>query len=334
MSSRHAPAQPFFARIVVGLDASGHGDHALRAARQLADAGAAQLTIVHAVGTSSAEWTPLDDPREVACDAGLVAQASRAAVRHVESVLGATDRSGRPQAEAVRTLAGRPSTVVLRVAREQDADLIVLGYDLDRPRLDFGSTVRAVVAGAPKAVWVQKHAPTEIRRILVPIDLSPDSLRALRAAVSLARMFGARVLALHAFSSARYVVSTWPDYPDFGAFVAIDEIRSAQRKDFETAMAGFDWDGVEHEIEFDEGEPARAILDAQRRADLIVMGTHGRGAVAAALLGGVAWSVLRHARLPVVALRHPEREFVHELPTPPQGPLGQAGSQGPKSRRG
>jgi nucleotide-binding universal stress UspA family protein len=57
---------------------------------------------------------------------------------------------------------------------------------------------------------------------------------------------------------------------------------------------------------------ASAIVDYAARAevDLIVVGTHGRGAVAHFLMGSVAERVVRAARCPVLTVRHPERDFV------------------------
>jgi len=58
--------------------------------------------------------------------------------------------------------------------------------------------------------------------------------------------------------------------------------------------------------------PAFAIVDYARghEIDLIVMGTHGRGAVAHLLMGSVAERVVRTAPCPVLTVRHPEHEFV------------------------
>ena len=58
--------------------------------------------------------------------------------------------------------------------------------------------------------------------------------------------------------------------------------------------------------------PAAVIVDYAGREDinLIVTGTHGRGAVAHALLGSVAERVVRTAPYPVLTVRHPEREFI------------------------
>ena len=58
--------------------------------------------------------------------------------------------------------------------------------------------------------------------------------------------------------------------------------------------------------------PALAIVDYAREAhsDLIIMGTHGRGAMAHLLMGSVAERVVRTAPCPVLTVRHPEHEFV------------------------
>jgi nucleotide-binding universal stress UspA family protein len=58
--------------------------------------------------------------------------------------------------------------------------------------------------------------------------------------------------------------------------------------------------------------PAGAIVGyaEETRADLILMGTHGRGAVAQLFTGNVAERVVRTAPCPVLTVRHPEREFV------------------------
>jgi len=58
--------------------------------------------------------------------------------------------------------------------------------------------------------------------------------------------------------------------------------------------------------------PSAAIVTYARDAsiDLIVMGTHGRGAIAQILMGSVAERVVRIAPCPVLTVRHPEHEFV------------------------
>jgi nucleotide-binding universal stress UspA family protein len=58
--------------------------------------------------------------------------------------------------------------------------------------------------------------------------------------------------------------------------------------------------------------PAATIVDYARAhmIDLIVLGTHGRGAVAHMFMGNVAERVVRSAPCPVLTVRHPQHEFV------------------------
>ena len=57
---------------------------------------------------------------------------------------------------------------------------------------------------------------------------------------------------------------------------------------------------------FAEGRSVPTILESQDSIDLIVMGSHGRTGLNAAVLGNTAYSVLRKAEVPVLAIRRPE----------------------------
>ena len=67
-----------------------------------------------------------------------------------------------------------------------------------------------------------------------------------------------------------------------------------------------------HGVTVTSNAPAFAIVEYAKShdVDLIVMGTHGRGAMAHLLLGSVAARVVRIAPCPVLTVRHPERELV------------------------
>src|SRR4029453_11201549 len=65
--------------------------------------------------------------------------------------------------------------------------------------------------------------------------------------------------------------------------------------------------------------PAAAIVEEaeEEGVDLIVLGTHGRGAIGHLLVGSVAERVVRTASCPVLTVRHPEHEFVVAEPPAP-----------------
>ena len=296
--------------LLAGVDAEGLGDQALAAALQLEKAFGARLVLLHAVGTAALDWELVEDPRDTARNTGVVEQATRVMLGHVRAKLRAAGEDGRRAEELLRVVLGPPAKVLLAQAEELDADLILLGTHKRRGWIDFGSTVRAVLARAPKAVWIQSSPVVPIRSILCPVDLSQESLLALGHACLLARTWGARVDVAHVFQPSLYMLSAWPEYPDFGASFALEDLRKAERAEFARELDGFDWHGVQHELRFLEGEPHECILDLAHSHDLVVLGTHGRTGVASALLGNVAYSVLRRCEKPVLAIRHPEREFL------------------------
>jgi nucleotide-binding universal stress UspA family protein len=143
---------------------------------------------------------------------------------------------------------------------------------------------------------------TPITHILVPTDFSPASDTALTYAIDLAQTMGARISLIHVFEdpavmnmySEQYM--PLPEETIRGIRAEIDRLlaeRAARRGTvpLESAVV--------------MGTAERAIVDQARdtRADLIVMGTHGRHGVAHLLLGSVAERVVRTAACPVLTVR-------------------------------
>ncbi len=292
--------------ILVAVDDGALSDHAVEAALDLAQRLDARVELVHAYSVPARTWTLVPDPRAPEIRTAELHRAREAVLTHVSALLG-TKHGGRMRADDVlKVLPGRPAQVVLERAREIEADLIVLGGLRRRPMIDFGSTARAVLAKSSCPVWVQPGPPQAIHRILVPVDLSEESLLALATARDLAPRFRARVSALNVFDSVSLAAIPWDGYTTFTDF---DAIRSGSLEAFEKAMKAFDWDGVDHDVSFVEGRPADEILARARENDLVVMGTHGRTGFASALLGSVAYEVLKSTTRPVMVVRKAARRF-------------------------
>lgn len=296
--------------ILVAVDAEGLADHAIHAGLELARLLDAEIELVHAVGSALPHWEIVDDPRDTAKNAGMVEKVAMAMTAHIERVLADMKYEDARASDLVRVIPGPAAKVILDEANRIDADLIVLGTHRRRGMVDFGSTVRAVLAKAPKGVWIQTQPVQRVRKILVPVDLSADSLRALSQACVLARVVGASVRAVQVFQTTAYMVPAWPDYPDYGGAYVVDDVRRTRLAEFEKAMAAFDWRGAPHQADFIDGEPIEAILELSRSCDLVALGTHGRTGLASVLLGNVAYSVLKRCDKPVWAIRHPEKEFL------------------------
>jgi nucleotide-binding universal stress UspA family protein len=142
-------------------------------------------------------------------------------------------------------------------------------------------------------------------RILAATDFSPASSPAVAQAVRLARATGAELLLVNAYES--------PGTMTFGPYVAsatlYDEIEAALRGGAEKGLRPLAEQarkaGVRARSEVLRGVPSTAITDAARayHADLIVIGTHGRGGISRFILGSVAQRVIATAPCPVMTVR-------------------------------
>ena len=142
----------------------------------------------------------------------------------------------------------------------------------------------------------------EFDRVLVPLDFSSLSETVLRYGVELTREGGVTVV-LH-------VLEPLPMHFEsaFGSFVnteGVARIRENAQKLLDKCRTTYP--GRNFVTELKEGKPSAHILDAERRhnAELIVMGTHGRGGLEELFLGSVAARVVRKARCPVLTVREP-----------------------------
>jgi nucleotide-binding universal stress UspA family protein len=145
-----------------------------------------------------------------------------------------------------------------------------------------------------------------ISRILVPVDFSPHSERALDYAISLAARFGATVDLLHVVEDP-FESGAWNS--EVAAIPNILELRENLLDDAEQRIRLYRRLGDEARIAMVTsvrmGLPARTIVDyaTALAADLIVMGTHGRTGLKHVFMGSVAERVVRHAPCPVITLR-------------------------------
>ena len=139
------------------------------------------------------------------------------------------------------------------------------------------------------------------KRILVAVDESAFAAHAAEVAIDLSKSLGSEV----AFIS---VVD--PDVTCVGADagVPIDRMAAMQEQETKRLLLAFQERAASNPVALifvDVGRPATKIVEGARnwRADLIVIGSHGRGGVERILLGSVAESVLRHAPCPVLVIR-------------------------------
>ena len=146
-----------------------------------------------------------------------------------------------------------------------------------------------------------------IKNILVATDFSEASDVALNYGRALARHFDACVHLLHVVQNVSAqafgdgYIAAMPEMQN--------EIEDAARRQLAALLIDNDDRPLRaRSILMRSGMPAAAIVDYanEAHADIIVMGTHGRGALAHLLMGSVAERVVRTAKCPVLTVRHPE----------------------------
>lgn len=144
-----------------------------------------------------------------------------------------------------------------------------------------------------------------IQTILFPTDLSVEADHALEVARSLARDHQAKIVLMHAAMPVATVEVYIPQ-------ADVDATRSQARRQLEAAAAHITEVPVEADVLI--GEPGHMIVGLAEKlsADLIVMGTHGRGGVSRLLLGSVADYVLRNAPCPVLTIKPGTEQRLHQ----------------------
>jgi nucleotide-binding universal stress UspA family protein len=153
-----------------------------------------------------------------------------------------------------------------------------------------------------------------IKTILLPTDGSECSVKAMAYALSFARQFGGRVIALHVIDR-RWEEQTRVAFAEVGQDLT-KKIREGYAQEAhrilkEVTDAGSKA-GVPVEARIATGIPFDDIVRIGKElpADLIIMGTHGRTGVSHLLLGSVAERVVRRAPCPVLTVRKEEHDFV------------------------
>jgi nucleotide-binding universal stress UspA family protein len=154
-----------------------------------------------------------------------------------------------------------------------------------------------------------------IKTILHPTDFSEGSDFAFRLACSLARDYGARVIVLHVMAPpvVGYGEGVVPPRPEEYQEALRAELLQVQPRDSRVP--------VEHRLV--EGNAAAEILNTAEevKADVIVLGTHGRTGLGRAVMGSVAEYVVRRASCPVLTVK---------TPLPGKQPAGKPGQEATK----
>jgi nucleotide-binding universal stress UspA family protein len=252
---------------------------------------------------------PMDYP-PVPAEFAMTAEQERQHAETLETFVAPARRDGVSVEALVR--GGFVVEQVLLEVEQWGAELIVMGTHgrSGVQRLVLGSVTEKILRRAacpvltvPPGATVAPVALELPKTILCPVDFSDASLRAIEYALSLAQESDARVLLMHVVD---WAAETWAA-GTHGA--ALADYTAARKAEAERLLADAipvparDW--CTPEILVTEGKPWREVLRAaaEQKADLLVMGVLGRGAVDLTLFGSTTHHVVREAPCPVLTVR-------------------------------
>ena len=278
--------------LLAGTDLSSRSDRALHRAALMAREFKARLLLLHAVDDDQPQAMIDQDTRQAT--ALLDGQAL-----HLAELANA-----RPDV-LVRT--GDPFDLIVETAREQQADLIVMGAHRKRLLRDIfvGTTIERVMrTGNTPVLMVNAYPNGAYRRVLLAVDLSEASARAARAAKALGFLDSSVVSIVHAFRpyAKALLGRTGANQDVITQHVVHTAVEVAS--ELTSFLDREDLNDDRYEIILEEGDPFGTIKDSVRRKDpdLLVIGTRGHTGLKRFLLGSVADEVLRQVECDILAV--------------------------------
>ncbi|WP_182376697.1 universal stress protein [Nocardioides sp. WS12] len=276
-------------RIVVGYDGSADAEAALAWAAETARAQKQPVDVV----IVASQLDPLIG-RYRAQDDQAAAQRRDAALQRLED-LDVAESSveichGAPVPELIRASTGASMLVVGST-----------GHGLTTGTLTGSVSQHVARHAACPVVAVRPQRSPHARRIVVGVDGSAESRRALQFACERALSTGESITAIHGYTSLSTRMLTL-DPSGTGSIAR----RIAEADTFVAdicAGLAIEYPGVEIQPEAIPVRAGQVLVDASAAADLVVVGTRGRDAFAELLLGSVSQHLLHHAQCPVAVVR-------------------------------
>lgn len=224
----------------------------------------------------------------------------------VDSIADLANRDASEAAESVR--ARHPGLSVETIVEPGPAAAVILEHSRDASLVVVGGRGRSgwrdmLVGGTSRQVATHCKAPTIVvrnaeptgDRVVVGVDGSPDSVRAVAFAFDYASRAGLRLEAVHTWDVPPIGAITGvpsPEPPEMVRTIANNEARAALEE-----LSGFGdrYPDVQVEHKIVRGSPVKTLVAESAGAALLVVGSRGRGGFAGLVLGSVSHGLLHHA---------------------------------------
>ena len=203
---------------------------------------------------------------------------------------------------------GKPFLEIIQVAKENSVDLLVIGTHgrAGVDRVILGSVAERIVRKAPCPVMVIKGRKfTGFKRIIVPIDFSDCSRKALEYAIATAGAHKSRLTILHVYEESFIEPYVNAANSEEEAGEIMKEIERVNETKYDEFLKTIDLRSVEYDKLLIKGIPETEIVEtaAEQQADLVVMGTHGRAGLKHILIGSTAEEVVRTVHCDIIILK-------------------------------
>jgi len=276
--------------IVVGVDTSPAAAGAAQLGLRIAAAAGVGCRMVHA---SRDPWTAVADAASPEQSAAFLAAARWAARKQVQEAL-----AGQVSGELLRDIVvgqGWPPAVLDDAVCEAGAGLLVLGakHHTALGRWLGGSTVHNVARMLRVPLLVTGTPPAEIRRVLAAVDVSAAAGPTLDVAARFADLFDAELRVLHA-------IEPLPVIPEVPPPVNQRDYERLMEEDCTRKVWPLVPSDVEKVIRLAAAETGIAAEAKAWQADLVVVGSHGKGWVERMLVGSVTERLLDHLPAPTL----------------------------------
>ncbi|WP_024499824.1 universal stress protein [Gordonia amicalis] len=285
------------APVVVAVDGSECALAAVRWAVGAAGREKRHLRVLSAVGMVPGAYAPMAMMTSPALVEAMQAEASRA----VDAAM-ALAKEIDPDVSVDGKIVGGSPMLALRHASSEAHQLVVGRRGLGGVRgLLLGSVSADAAAHAECPVVVVGGEPPTTGPVVVGVDGSPTSTTAIEHAFRQADLLQTSLLAVHAFGGFSGAAFYGRQEEQI-----IRQLRDEAMELLGEQLAGYpeDYPDVEIERRVEIGSPADEIVDAAESAQLVVVGTRGRGGFRGLMLGSTSRAVLQVASCPVMVTHH------------------------------
>lgn len=304
-----------FGKILFATSASPNSDNAAKVAFDLAIRNEARLYLFHVLGVPSRGFSQMVQDLKSG-EEGIVDADYRDWVMEELDTVYAKQLEGTDKKNVVKHLAvGLPHTEILRFARQENVDLIVMGAH-NREEDTASSRVRAIIGNTMQNVARAARCPVLIvnrpcntcwklfSNIIFCTDFSKPADAAFQFAYKTAREVGAKLYLFHACDISNALLGVFAGQVEIER--RLETARTLMQEKYISKMADYD----NYQVEIWEGTPYVEILKYARdkKADLIVMAHHTKKVPDdQAEIGSTVEQVVLRSACPVASVNHPEK---------------------------